>query len=265
VVGAVWGEAAAGLAAAYALAVEPFWIRGVTYVVDRPQWPSGLNGLTIVHLSDLHGRTTAFHRPWVQEWLAAADLIAVTGDLFSPTIPRRWIAETLAALPSDRTRWVSGNHDWRRGRLRVAPWDNAETLLLDNRWEERRYGADRYLVAGVPDLREGRPRWERFSDLPPDVPAVLLSHRPDAVLHPAARRFDLVLAGHTHGGQVAVPGLGPLLRHSALPRRRAAGRSEAGGQVLVVSRGLGTSHLPVRFWCRPEVVRIVVRAGSKAE
>jgi predicted MPP superfamily phosphohydrolase len=76
----------------------------------------------------------------------------------------------------------------------------------------------------------------------------------------AADGYQLLLAGHTHGGQVALPGIGPILRHTRLPRRQAAGLSwPRPGRALVVSRGLGTSELPVRFASRPEVVRVVIR------
>jgi predicted MPP superfamily phosphohydrolase len=254
-------EAAAVMAAAYAIGVEPYWIRPVEYTVTVPEWPVALDGLSIVHLSDLHGRTTAFSRPWVRQWIGDADLIAVTGDLYSPTIPRARLAHVLSELPADRTRLVSGNHDYRQGRLDIAPWTPAPPVLLDNRWETRTRNGQDWIVAGLPDLVKGEPDWERLAEIP-GLPAVLLCHRPDVVLAPESQRFQLTLAGHTHGGQVAVPVLGPLLKHTALPRGEAAGLSVRDRRWLAVSRGLGTSELPVRFWCRPEVVRIRVRAGE---
>jgi predicted MPP superfamily phosphohydrolase len=260
-----WAGAAAVAAAAYAIGGEPYWIRATTYVLDLPAWPAALNGLTVVQLSDLHGRTTAFHRSWVRQWLDTADLIAVTGDLFSPTIPRRRVVRWLSHLPAERTRFVSGNHDYRRGRLALAPWTPRPGVLLDNRWELRQRRGVSWAVAGLPDLVKGQPDWEALADLPADLPAVLLCHRPDVVLDPRARRFRLVLAGHTHGGQVALPGFGPVLRHSRLARGETTGLVRRRDQYLVISRGLGTSELPVRFLSRPEVVRIVLRTGSLGE
>lgn len=251
--------AAAG-AAVYVVLGEPYWLRLVTYEIRPHHWPAALDGLTVVQLSDLHGRRTAFRHPAVQQWLAEADLIAVTGDLYSGSLPREWLAPYLADLPADRTRYVSGNHDYRDGRLHVAPWRPASEVLLDNRWEVWRYHGTPFVVAGVPDLVKGRPDWAAVCG-GPKGPAILLSHRPDAVLRPdVAERFHLVLSGHTHGGQVALPGFGPILKHSQLPRKEAAGLTERQpGHYLVVSRGLGTSELPVRFFSRPEVIRVVVR------
>lgn len=254
---------AAFCAAVYVVLGEPYWLRLVTYEISPRGWPAALDGLTIVQLSDLHGRRTAFRRAGVQRWLKAADLIAVTGDLYSGSLPRDWLAPYLAALPKDRTRYVSGNHDYRAGRLDVSPWHPAPDVVLDNRWEVRQYRGCPFVVAGVPDLVKGRPDWDQLLG-GPEGPALLLSHRPDAVLTPQVMgRFQLVLAGHTHGGQVALPGFGPILKHSRLPRKEAAGLTEREpGRYLVVSRGLGTSELPVRFFSRPEVVRVVVRAAG---
>lgn len=252
---------AAAAVAAYGFLVEPFWIRLVEYRVWHPEWPADLAGFTIVHLSDLHGRVQAFRRSDVQRWLANADLIAVTGDLFSPTRPRARLVRCLERLPAERTRFVSGNHDYRRRVLDIAPWDPPPAVRLDNRWEAYTSPQGRRVcLAGIADLGRGRPVWPA---VPASGPAVLLSHRPDAILEPGAAACQLVLAGHTHGGQVALPGIGPILRHSRLRRGQTAGRVRwPDGRTLVVSRGLGTSELPVRFLARPEVVRVVLAPPS---
>ena len=226
------------------------------YRVWHPDWPADLAGFTIVQLSDLHGRVQVFGRADVQRWLSDADLIAVTGDLYSPARRRARLVAWLARLPADRTRFVSGNHDYRHRVLDIAPWDPPDGVRLDNRLERYVSPSGRQLwLVGVPDLGRGRPAWPRP---PSNGPAVLLSHRPDAILAPQARSCHVVLAGHTHGGQVALPGIGPILRHSRLPRRQTTGLVPwPDGRTLVVSRGLGTSELPVRFGARPEVVRVL--------
>lgn len=258
-----WLALAAGATTAYGFLVEPFWIRLVDYTVWHPDWPADVAGFAIVQLSDLHGRVQAFGRADVQRWLAEADLIAITGDLYSPTRPRARLVAWLERLPADRTRFVSGNHDYRRRVLDLAPWDPPDEVRLDNRVECYTSPKGRRIwLAGVPDLGRGRPTWP---SVPVGGPAVLLSHRPDAILASGADPCQLLLAGHTHGGQVALPGLGPILRHSRLPRGKTAGRVPwPDGRTLVVSRGLGTSELPVRLFARPEVVRVVLAqpAGS---
>ena len=86
---------------------------------------------------------------------------------------------------------------------------------------------------------------------------MLLTHAPDAALRLPKREAggpSLVLCGHTHGGQIRVPGWGAPLRHSRLvSRRQADGVFDVGGTQVVVSRGFGTAHVPLRFACRPEI------------
>lgn len=254
---------AAALTAAYGFGVEPFWLARVEYRVWHPLWPSDLAGFTIVQLSDLHGRVQVFHDATVAHWLDDADLIAITGDLYSPTRSRQRLVSELAKLPADRTRFVSGNHDYRHRTLDIAPWRPPAGVVLDNRREHFVSPTGRRVVlAGVPDLARGRPTWHDVVATRGVEPAILLSHRPDAILAADAEGFQLVLAGHTHGGQVALPLVGPILRHSRLPRGQTAGCVPwPDGRTLVVSRGLGTSELPVRFLARPEAVRIVLAPG----
>ncbi len=256
---------AAIVAAALDAFAEPLWVRFTEYRIRLPGWPTALSGFSILHLSDLHGRTTAFGQPRFQEWLRAADLVAVTGDLYSPTIPRRLVARRLQELDPARTLFVSGNHDYRRGRLDIAPWDPPGDVILDNRIVKRTRGGARYQVAGLPDLRRGRPDWNQVC-VGGEAPAILLAHRPDVVLNRAADPFCLVLAGHTHAGQVRMVGIGAVIKHSALPRSQVYGLSwPRPHQALVVSAGLGTSELPVRFLNRPEVVRVVLEPGPAGD
>ncbi|MBX5466644.1 MAG: metallophosphoesterase [Firmicutes bacterium] len=256
--------AAVAAGAGYAGAVEPFWIRPVTYEVVVPGLDPGMDGFRILHLSDLHGRVDVFARAWFWRWAAGCQLAVVTGDLFAWSLSRARVARALNALAATLpTYYVSGNHDWRRGRLAVEPWDPGPGHL-DNRAVPLAGG--RLWLAGLPDLKRGRPDWAAVvAALPVEGPAVLLSHRPDAVLHPACQRFALVLSGHTHGGQVCLPGGTALVRHTRLPWPYAAGRWEwAPGHTVITSRGLGESELPVRFACRPEVVQVVLRAAAGA-
>jgi predicted MPP superfamily phosphohydrolase len=245
--------------------LEPLLPRFTEYRVPVPNLPAALSGLSILHLSDLHGRIRAFSHPKFSIWLREADLIALTGDLYSPTIPRVRLAAQLATLDPAKLVYVSGNHDYRRGRLALAPWDPPDGSILDNRVVVRERGGAPYQTAGLPDLKKGRPDWDALT-LEPGLPAILLAHRPDVVLHPAAAPFCLVLAGHTHGGQVRLPGFGAILKHSVLARRAVYGLSRPRpGQTLIVSAGLGTSELPIRFCDRPEVVRVVLEQAPAGE
>lgn len=247
--------------------VEPTWIRPVTYTVRLRGLAPAFDGFRILHLSDLHGRVGVFSCPAFRAWSQDADLIVVTGDLYHPGWPRRRLAEHLARLGRQRPLYfVSGNHDYARGRLHVAPWDPAEALL-DNRAVAIRRGADILWVAGIPDLVKGAPDLAGVVAAMDGGPAVLLSHRPDGAKLPQASRFGLVLSGHTHGGQVVIPGWGAPLKHNRIGGGYVAGPlALADGRWLITSRGLGTSELPVRFWCRPELVRIILRGeGSEPD
>ena len=95
---------------------------------------------------------------------------------------------------------------------------------------------------------------------------MLLTHAPDATLRLPVRKErgpSLALCGHTHGGQIRVPGWGAPLRHSRLvSRRQASGVFEVGDVQVVVSRGFGTAHVPLRFACRPEIGLLTLTRGT---
>ena len=139
--------------------------------------------------------------------------------------------------------------------------------MLTNRAVALRRGAARLLLAGVDDWNAGRPDLAaaldqaaalaaaETSSSPP--PTVLLSHNPDAFFAAARRGVDLVLSGHTHGGQIRIPRLPVLVRMSRF--RLDEGRYTFRGSELVVSRGLGVSGLPLRVACPPEAVLVTLR------
>lgn len=241
------------------------------FVVSRHR--ASLTGLRaplrLVQLSDLHfGRV---HREGsVRRWLEAAlraspDLIVVTGDFLEDAfgfgrIDR--LLEELRRLRAPLGVWaVVGNHDLhaagraRRPALERA-LESAGVRLLVNRGERVR--PDLFL-AGVDDLWLGRPDVEAALEEAGEGATVLLSHNPD-LLPRVPEWVALTLCGHTHGGQVVVPLLGAVHTGSSYGQRFAAGfvRGPARG---FVSRGLGTTTLPVRFLCRPEVVVLELEPG----
>lgn len=111
--------------------------------------------------------------------------------------------------------------------------------------------------AGVDDLNRGEPDLAAaLADAAPDRPLILLAHNPDAWLEPPAGRADLVLSGHTHGGQIRLPLIGAWYRQGThLPRGQAAGWFERGDSALFVTRGLGESF-PFRLGARPQAALI---------
>ncbi len=248
----------------YATSIEPAWIRAVSYEVPLRNLAPAFDGFTILHLSDLHGRVGVFS--YLRRHRLAADLIVVTGDLYSwGTLPRSRVAQHLDSLSApDGVYYVSGNHDYTKERLATEPWAPG-ARLLDNRAVRIARGPDGLWLAGIPDLVKGQPQLAQVAEAlgGADEPCVLLSHRPDAVLLGPAKRFGLILSGHTHGGQVTFFGRWVPVRHTRVGNHYAGGMCRCpSGPVLITSRGLGASELPVRFGARPEIVRITLRADQ---
>lgn len=238
---------------------EPYWIQATDQVVAIPDLPPAFDGFTILQLSDIHGRVGVFSWNTFLRWQSECDAMVITGDLYSPTLSRARLARHLDRLNAPYgVYYISGNHDYRRGTLAVQPWEPGPRLL-DNRVAVLEKEGQTLVMAGLPDFIKGAPEWEsvRSALQVQPGPAVLLAHRPDAWLLPGVERVSLILAGHTHGGQVRLPLLGALVRHNSIPGKYVSGRLERDGKpVLITSRGLGTSELPIRLLARPEVVRV---------
>jgi len=232
--------------------------------VPLPGLPRELDGLRILHLSDLHGRWVGRSHRRLFAALSGTrfDLVAVTGDLLDMhaggMLPAIALIEGL--VPRAPTYVVPGNHDRSRPEFREL-MDALVALgakVLINRGEELRVGPARIWVAGLDDatlglddleaaLRGRQARW-----------CLLLSHCPAIFPQAAAMGVQLVLAGHTHGGQVRLPLVGAVW----LPP--GSGGFEGGlycrdGHWLHVTVGLGTTLIPVRLLCRPELVLLVLR------
>lgn len=257
-------------AVAEAAVLAPRRLRVPEVPLPVPGWPPALDGLRVAVLGDLHAGA-----PWVPldrvervvEAVVAArpDLVVLLGDhvadvaFGSPVSPAR-VAAALGGLRRAGAPVVGvlGNHDWYAGGWRVrAELERAGLPVLE---EEALPVLDgRLWVAGVGDLWERAPDVGRaLAGVPPDAPVVLLTHNPDVVLD-APSRVALVLAGHTHGGQVAVRGR-PLHRVS----ERTGNRFSRGGwyaaERLYVTSGVGSSLVPLRT-VTPQVPVLVLRRG----
>jgi len=239
-------------------------------VLDLPVagLPPELDGLRIAHLSDFHlGVPSRGVRAAERavDWVAARnpDLVCITGDLLSRAAGEPKLDELLARLPSDPY-VVLGNHDFAISRdpfsqpvqlVRLA----RGTLLSDESVEVELRGR-RVELAGV-DPRS----WlaYRRSDLPSTDAdfRILLCHFPRALDFVQPGRFDLILAGHLHGGQIVVPyGAGRLLlAHPSAAY--AQGVFTRDGTTMHVSPGLGTTFVPIRFFARPEATELVLRCA----
>jgi predicted MPP superfamily phosphohydrolase len=262
--------AAAGVAAGAAAWgwFEAGWVRLATRELRLPRLPRELDGLRIAHLSDFHlgvPSRGAHATERAVEWAAARrpDLVCITGDLLSRPRAERRLMALLARLGHPYV--VLGNHDYALTRdpfskpvdlLRLAHG----TLLADETVELELRGR-RVELAGVDArswMRRRRSGFETESDA--DL-RVLLCHFPRALDYVRPGRFDLILAGHMHAGQIVLPyGFGKVyLAH--LRARYTDGVYERGETVMHVSPGLGTTFVPFRFFARPEATELVLRCG----
>ncbi|HUJ39826.1 MAG TPA: metallophosphoesterase [Candidatus Acidoferrales bacterium] len=219
-----------------------------------------LDGLRIVHLTDIHHGLYFSAEALVAAVELAnsldADVVALTGDYVSYS--RNFAhsaAEILGGLRARRGVFaVLGNHDFRVGAdLITRALRRSGIAVLRNRHTVIRAGGAQLHVAGVDDLwyKPNLPR--ALQRIPRGRPVVLLSHNPRIV--PAAAYFsvDLVLSGHTHGGQVRLPFLERMRDRNQQPRRFHTGWDSWGRTRVYVSRGIGTIVLPVRVACPPEM------------
>lgn len=228
--------------------------------------PPELDGLRIAHLSDFHlgvpsrgVRAVERAVDWVAE--RRPDLVCVTGDLLSRPRAERQLLALLARLPHPYV--VLGNHDYALSRdpfSRPVELGRLEhgTMLLDSSVvvEER---GKRVELAGVDPRTWLEKKNSSFGEAGADL-RILLCHFPRALDAVPAGRWDLILAGHLHAGQIVLPyGFGKvLLAHPTTPY--AEGVFERGGTVMHVSPGLGTTFVPFRLFARPEATELVLRS-----
>jgi predicted MPP superfamily phosphohydrolase len=196
-----------------------------------------------------------------------ADMIVITGDFVSYTLdrPLQHLSDTLSGLHArDGVFAVRGNHDcWTDPERVSATIEEAGIVELRNDHVRVERGGDRFYVAGVDDVYDGRADLEEvIARLPEDGPAILLAHEPDfADTSAATGRFALQLSGHSHGGQLSFPLVGPLfLPH--LGKKYHRGLYRVGDMSLFTNRGLGTTALQLRVRCRPEIAVATLRAGT---
>lgn len=255
------------LALGWAYAVEPYWVEYRDLEVGIPDLPAAWEGLRIAHVSDFHlgfSPGPGFMRRVLDEVKARKpDLIAHTGDFFSGQstgVPKG--AELLAGLQADLGVYgVLGNHDYFADTdALLGVLDAARVRLLRNGALPLERDGSRLWVAGVDDLSTGHDDLEAtLREVPPGEPTLLLSHSPDLIEEASDRAVSLMLSGHTHGGQVCLPFLGPVFCFSRFYKRYASGRFQVGPTTLYVNRGLGNALLPFRFLCRPEVTFFTLR------
>ncbi len=245
-------------------------IREQTIQIDN--WPQPLDGLRIAVLSDIHVdnwfitekklRTIVERTNQLQP-----ELIVILGDYISSDgwVTSRVEPEVFGAVLKDLRAplgvySVLGNHDWWYGGMRVRRGleQNGIKVLEDESAKVDARGTSLWLV-GLADLWT---RPQRIADavatVPEGQPLIALTHNPD-IFPNVPQRAQLVLAGHTHGGQVRFPIIGPVIESSEYGDRWVRGHVFADNHHLFVTTGIGTSIVPVRFGLPPEIVLLTIK------
>lgn len=267
--------------ALYASLLERNWF--AVRVHRIPCLPQGAPPLRLLHISDLHLRSVQRRKRRFLAGLGRTrpDLVVATGDLIGDRESAPAVAETLDAIrPRLERLFVLGSNDYYAPRLlnpikylrpggsrgarptaRPNPWREMTSLLEQRGWKlinnrAMEIGADGESidVVGLDDPHINRHDLSVATGRNGEGFRLGVVHSPDAAPDLAKLGYDLILSGHTHGGQIRVPGVGALVTKSILPRHMARGVHRRDGAWLHISAGLGTSmYAPVRFACRPEV------------
>ena len=259
----------------WAFWIEPDSLRVRTYDLPLQHWPASQTGLRIAVLADIHAGA-----PWIGdaklqkicELVEAShpDLILHTGDLvmgdipFGHAIAPEIIASRLACLHAPLGVYaVLGNNDYLRDATAVRrALETHGVTMLDSRVQRVAQGPHQFWLMGITDASRGQQQpatlLQQVSD---DAPVIAVTHQP-IIFPQIPPRVNLLIAGHTHGGQVRLPLLGrPALTYMRIDSSYAAGHYSEQTD-LFVSTGIGTNNLAVRFGVPPEISLLVLRPAQ---
>jgi predicted MPP superfamily phosphohydrolase len=259
---------AGGLFTSYASHLEPRWLQVVRITLPLPHLPRGMDGLTVAQISDLHAGSFVSTGK-VRRFVAATnalhpDLTVVTGDMFHhrPESARS-CADELAALRAPLGVYaIMGNHERQLSPEEgEVPFRRAGLTVLCNAAHRVTAGDDSLWIVGLDDLLMRRGNLTRALCGVPDAACkILLVHEPDFADQCGTVSIDLQLSGHTHGGQIRLPGIGPLLL-PVMGRKYPMGLYRVRDMWVYTNRGLGVARPPVRFNCRPEITLFTLRSA----
>ncbi len=235
------------------------------FEITFPDLPEAFDGYTLLQLSDLHLDS---HSAVTRRLIEAidglvVDAVVLTGDYrarisgpFEQIMPE-FEAVLAAVRARDGMYGILGNHDTVD---MVEPFERLGVTMLANQTTTLGRGADRIHLVGIDDVHYycTDQATAALREAPPGF-KIALVHSPELVPQAASAGMSLYLAGHTHGGQICLPGGRPIIVHMAAPRRYAKGLWREGGMIGYTSTGAGTSGLPVRFNSRSEAALITLR------
>jgi len=271
----------AGGLALYAGAFERHWLELVHRQISIRGLPAAFEGLTIAQLSDIH--LDEFTEPFLlreaidQINRARPHVVLLTGDYVSAevlpknlTIEAAWqCGKLLSSIQCAQRYAIFGNHDIWAGEEHVGEALRSQGIpVLRNSYVPIERAGARIWLAGLDDPVYGQPDPDQAIPSSirniPGEPVILMCHAPDYLdelrSHPAGEAVSFVLSGHTHGGQIRLPFVGPL----HLPpggRKYVEGLFKIDNMQLYVNRGIGSVGVPFRFDCRPEITVFTLRSA----
>jgi predicted MPP superfamily phosphohydrolase len=251
-------------------------VRVDSHSFSLPNFASDLAHIKVVHITDIHVGPL-MHTERLARFITRineleADLIVITGDIFD--FSSDYIEAGCRSLANLKARGgvfaVLGNHDHYTGTEEVAAGlaEFTSIRLLRDEWEQIEVDGASLVIAGMEDPKvinwmekdSESPVLERLAqEIPRDIPCVLLSHRPSFFQQAEQLGFPLVLAGHTHGGQIALP-FATNHNASRMISDRTRGIYTHGESTMYVNRGLGMAGLPLRLNCPREIAFIRLTA-----
>ena len=239
--------------------------------------PDAFGGFRIVQMSDIHleefTETSFLERMVAQVNELDPDLVLITGDFVSRgpgPLSVAWKAagvgaEILSTLKAPQRFGILGNHDVNVGAEHVvAPLEAHGTPILVDSYTPIERGKDVIWLCGADDAGTRQPDLNFAIPATPNAPVLFMCHEPDyvdkVVLHPRFPLIDLMLSGHTHGGQIRLPYIGPLIL-PPMGQKYIEGLFQFEQMQLYVNRGIGTVGLPFRLNCPAELTHFtLVRA-----
>lgn len=238
--------------------IEPNMIEVKHFTVKDPQ----LQGIKIVFAGDFHFKKYQTRK--AREIINIinsqnADLVLSTGDFInghkeSSSMPINDIANVLGQI-KPKMFTVLGNHDFWGGSTKLTlELENKGIKVLSNSSEKIEIRNKTIYIAGVEDLQTGNPDINKALENT-NKPVILLTHSPD-IFPEISQDINLTLAGHVHGGQIRLPFIGAVIIPSTYGNRYSQGLIVENNKTMIVTKGIGTSILPVRFNCKPEIVVI---------
>lgn len=249
--------------------IEPFLLENKYYTVTNKKIPAYFDNKKIVFISDIH-HGPYFSQNRVRKLVEKVnalnpDIIVLGGDCVSANAKYiKTVFEELKNLHATIGVYgILGNHDnYEDGKLTIQSMQKDGFHILDNASEWIENNGERIKIGGVGDM------WTENQNINPTIDdtksgdyTILVSHNPDYAEHMPVNKIDLMLSGHTHGGQITLFGLYAPYTASKYGQKYREGIIKKGDTEIIVSHGVGTVVLPMRFFARPDIVVITLKKG----